>query len=105
MKLLAKAQSAKNLGDLNTFLRDFMLEEPRTFETAANLAREFDELDEAHRAVVRAREQEECLAAARDAIKTRGDQEARWRAVVAQRDALSYWQTARSASRRSPPRT
>lgn len=97
MKLLAKAQSAKNLGDLNTFLRDFMLEEPRTFETAANLAREFDELDEAHRAVVRAREQEECLAAARDAIKTRGDQEARWRAVVAQRDALSYWQTARSA--------
>lgn len=97
MKLLAKAQSAKNLGDLNTFLRDFMLEEPKTFETAANLAREFDELDEAHRAVVRAREQEECLAAARDAIRTRAEQEARWQAVTSQRDALPYWRLTRSA--------
>ena len=29
--MLHKTQSAKNLGDLNTFLRDFMLDSPQTF--------------------------------------------------------------------------
>lgn len=32
LRLLHKTQSAKNLGDLNTFLRDFMLDKPETFE-------------------------------------------------------------------------
>lgn len=50
LKLLHKTQSAKNLGDLNTFLRDFMLDVPETFEAADRLAAEFAELDAAHQA-------------------------------------------------------
>jgi YD repeat-containing protein len=67
LKLLHKTQSAKNLGDLNTFLREFMLDPPGTFEVADRLVEEFAELDQAHRAVVTAREQIEVLAPARDA--------------------------------------
>lgn len=68
LKLLAKAQSAKNLGDLNTFLRTFMLDEPKTFETADRLVDEFGELSDAHRAVVEARKQHEILEKARSAL-------------------------------------
>lgn len=57
LELLHKTQSTKSLGDLNTFLRQFMLEEPETFAKAESLVAEFGELDEAHRAVVTAREQ------------------------------------------------
>ncbi|MCG6940865.1 MAG: ATP-binding protein [Thiohalocapsa sp.] len=67
LKLLHKTQSAKNLGDLNTFLREFMLDPPGTFAVADRLVEEFGELDQAHRAVVTAREQIEVLAPARDA--------------------------------------
>ena len=67
LKLLHKTQSAKNLGDLNAFLREFMLDPPRTFEVADRLVEEFVELDQAHRAVVTARRQIEVLAPARDA--------------------------------------
>jgi uncharacterized protein YPO0396 len=49
LKLLHKTQSAKNLGDLNSFLREFMLDPPRTFEVADRLVEEFVELDQAHR--------------------------------------------------------
>ena len=59
LKLLAKAQSAKNLGDLNAFLRNFMLEEPRTFEIARTLVEEFNDLREAHDAVVAERRKAE----------------------------------------------
>ena len=45
LRLLHKTQSAKNLGDLNGFLRGFMLEEPRTFEAADRLVDDFAELD------------------------------------------------------------
>lgn len=61
LRLLHKTQSAKNLGDLNHFLRDFMLERPATFAVADRLVAEFAELDEAHKAVVTAREQIETL--------------------------------------------
>lgn len=37
LRLLHKTQSAKNLGDLNHFLRDFMLERPETFAVADRL--------------------------------------------------------------------
>lgn len=67
LRLLHKTQSAKNLGDLNRFLRDFMLDRPETFAVADRLVAEFAELDEAHRAVVTAREQIETLRPARDA--------------------------------------
>jgi len=67
LRLLHKTQSAKNLGDLNHFLRDFMLERPETFAVAERLVAEFAELDEAHKAVVTAREQIQTLQPARKA--------------------------------------
>ncbi|HET9644236.1 MAG TPA: ATP-binding protein, partial [Burkholderiaceae bacterium] len=66
LRLLHKTQSAKNLGDLNVFLRDFMLDEPETFEIAASLVNEFGELNDAHQEVVAARGQIETLRPARD---------------------------------------
>jgi len=48
LRLLHKTQSAKNLGDLNTFLWEFMLDKPATFEVADRLVSEFDELNAAH---------------------------------------------------------
>jgi len=66
LRLLHKTQSAKNLGDLNTFLRDFMLDKPETFDVAERLVGEFGELNAAHQAVVTAREQIETLRPARE---------------------------------------
>ncbi|MES2324988.1 MAG: ATP-binding protein [Pseudomonadota bacterium] len=65
LRLLHKTQSAKNLGDLNTFLRDFMLDRPETFDVAERLVNEFGELNAAHQAVVTAREQVGVLVPAR----------------------------------------
>jgi uncharacterized protein YPO0396 len=65
LRLLHKTQSAKNVGDLNAFLRDFMLDKPETFEVADRLVGEFGELNAAHQAVVTAREQVQVLAPAR----------------------------------------
>jgi uncharacterized protein YPO0396 len=66
LKLLHKTQSAKNLGDLNQFLRGFMLDEPETFSAAERLVVDFGELDAAHKAVVIAREQVDTLLPARE---------------------------------------
>lgn len=66
LRLLHKTQSAKNLGDLNVFLRDFMLDEPEAFGIAASLVSEFGELNEAHQEVVAARKQIQTLKPARD---------------------------------------
>jgi len=65
LRLLHKTQSAKNLGDLNTLLRDFMLDKPDTFDVADRLVNEFSELNAAHQAVVTAREQVQMLVPAR----------------------------------------
>lgn len=65
LRLLHKTQSAKNLGDLNVFLRDFMLDSPDTFGIAERLVSEFGELNAAHQAVVAARQQIETLRPAR----------------------------------------
>jgi len=65
LRLLHKTQSAKNLGDLNTFLREFMLDKPETFAAADRLVAEFAELNAAHQAVVTAREQVQMLTPAR----------------------------------------
>jgi len=65
LRLLHKTQSAKNLGDLNAFLRDFMLDKPETFAVADRLVSEFGELNAAHQAVVTARKQVQTLAPAR----------------------------------------
>lgn len=66
LRLLHKTQSAKNLGDLNAFLRDFMLDEPEAFCIATSLVNEFGELNEAHQEVVAARKQIQTLRPARD---------------------------------------
>lgn len=67
LRLLHKTQSAKNLGDLNVFLRDFMLDAPQTFDVADRLVAEFGELSAAHEAVVAARRQIETLEPAEQA--------------------------------------
>jgi len=67
LRLLHKTQSAKNLGDLNVFLRDFMLDPPETFLIADRLVSEFGELNAAHQAVVAAKRQIETLVPARAA--------------------------------------
>jgi uncharacterized protein YPO0396 len=66
LRLLHKTQSAKNLGDLNTLFRDFMLEKPETFDAAERLVAEFEELNAAHQAVVTARKQIQTLIPARE---------------------------------------
>lgn len=66
LRLLHKTQSAKNLGDLNVFLRDFMLDAPETFAVADRLVLEFGELNAAHQAVVAARKQIETLLPAQE---------------------------------------
>lgn len=71
LRLLHKTQSAKNLGDLNAFLRDFMLDAPETFEVADRLVAEFGELHAAHQAVVAARLQIETLLPASEAYEER----------------------------------
>lgn len=71
LRLLHKTQSTKDLGDLNVFLRDFMLDEPETFEVAERLVKDFKELNEAHGEVVSARKQIETLRPARDMFSER----------------------------------
>lgn len=71
LRLLHKTQSAKNLGDLNTFLRDFMLDKPTTFEAAERLVNEFGELNTAHQAVLTARDQVQTLVPAREQYQKR----------------------------------
>jgi len=66
LRLLHKTQSAKNLGDLNVFLRDFMLDKPETFDVADRLVNEFGELNVAHQSVVTARQQIQTLIPARE---------------------------------------
>ncbi|MGI4889773.1 MAG: ATP-binding protein [Janthinobacterium lividum] len=67
MRLLHKTQSLKNVGDLNAFLREYMLQEPETFALAEKLVDGFNELNEAHRAVVTARDQQAVLEPASEA--------------------------------------
>lgn len=71
LRLLHKTQSTKDLGDINLFLRDFMLDPPETFDDADNLVRDFQELNEAHQQVVSARRQIETLKPARELFAER----------------------------------
>ena len=68
LKLLHKAQSARNLGELNQFLRKFMLDEPETFKVADLLVGEFTSLYEAHESVIKARDQVKVLEEAKQAF-------------------------------------
>ena len=71
LRLLHKTQSAKNLGDLNVFMRDFMLDSPATFAVADQLVAEFGDLHAAHQAVVAARLQIVTLLPAQQAHEER----------------------------------
>lgn len=66
LKLLNKAQSAKNLGDINSFFREYMLEKPGTFVLADSLVEEFTELKSAYELVKKARQQVEVLNRAKE---------------------------------------
>lgn len=59
--LLHKTQSAKNLTNLDSLFRDFMLDEPETFDTSQQTVEQFGELSDAHKSVVDARRQVEAL--------------------------------------------
>ncbi|MCL2490585.1 MAG: hypothetical protein FWF36_07685, partial [Propionibacteriaceae bacterium] len=65
--LLHKTQSAKNLSSLDTLFRDFMLDEPPTFETARAAVEQFGELKAAHDSVIDARRQVDVLSPLRRA--------------------------------------
>ncbi|GAA1733952.1 ATP-binding protein [Brachybacterium phenoliresistens] len=67
LALLHKIQSAKELGDVNALLRDYMLDEPRTFELADQALANFHNLSEVYEALVTAREQRDLLAGLKEA--------------------------------------
>ncbi|MGY5765534.1 ATP-binding protein [Brachybacterium sp. DNPG3] len=64
--LLHKIQSAKELGDVNALLRDYMLDAPRTFELADQALANFHNLSEVYEALVTAREQRDLLRSLRE---------------------------------------
>lgn len=97
LKLLHKTQSAKNLGDLNTFLRDFMLDEPETFDIKARLVEEFHALKSTHLAVVKARQQIALLEGAEAQAALSQDCQVRMLECRAARDALPAWLDVRQA--------
>ncbi|MDO4684930.1 MAG: ATP-binding protein [Corynebacterium sp.] len=55
LTLLHRTQSAKSLGDLNALMRDFMLPEPPTLQTAAAAVEGFTELNAAYQSVQNSR--------------------------------------------------
>jgi len=62
LALLGKAKAMKNVGDLNLFIRDNMLDEPDTFAAAQRMLSLFHPLNEAHRTAERAYQQSTTLA-------------------------------------------
>ena len=61
LALLGKAKALKNVGDLNLFIRDNMLDVPATFSAAKTMTEVFTPLDEAFRTAERAYEQQQVL--------------------------------------------
>ncbi|MDR2895301.1 MAG: hypothetical protein LBV30_01390 [Propionibacteriaceae bacterium] len=71
--LLHKTQSAKNLDSLDGLLRDFMLDQPRTFDLVDQAIDQFTELRSAHATVVDARQQIAALTPLSEAAGQRQD--------------------------------
>jgi uncharacterized protein YPO0396 len=65
LKLLQKTQSMKNVEHLETFLKEYMLDTPKTFQNVDDMAREFIRLNDSHEIVVTAAEQIKVLDEAR----------------------------------------
>jgi uncharacterized protein YPO0396 len=61
LSLLGKAKAMKNVGDLNMFIRENMLDEPETFAAASTMIDLFNPLNEAYQTAQRAYEQEQVL--------------------------------------------
>jgi uncharacterized protein YPO0396 len=67
LSLLGKAKAMKNVGDLNLFIRENMLDRPGTFDAAATMIGLFEPLNEAFETARRAYEQQQVLAPVPDA--------------------------------------
>ena len=61
LSLLGKAKAMKNVGDLNLFIRENMLDVPGTFDAAATMIGLFEPLNEAFETARRAYEQQQVL--------------------------------------------
>lgn len=61
LSLLGKAKAMKNVGDLNYFIRNNMLDEPETFAAAQKMLDAFTPLNEAYETARRAHAQEKVL--------------------------------------------
>ena len=61
LSLMGKAKAMKNVGDLNLFIRTYMLDRPDTYAKAERLVENFTQLDEAYQAAARANAQEQVL--------------------------------------------
>lgn len=92
LRLLHKAQSAKNLGDINDFLRNYMLETPRTFTISEGLVSEFSELNSAWLSVCKARDQIAVLSPSREALEDRKKAQAKSDHYQKLSDYVPYWQ-------------
>lgn len=73
LHLLHKAQSAKNMGNIDAFFREFMLDTPGTFGIAQTLVEEFSELNQAYEIVKKTREQVQVLGQAKVAQECRAE--------------------------------
>ncbi|WP_373377629.1 ATP-binding protein [Cupriavidus nantongensis] len=98
LRLLHKTQSAKDLGDLNKFLRDFMLDPPETFAVAETLVNEFQVLNSAHEAVLTARNQIEALQPARSALAEYEQASAVLSVLAEERLGIDYFREQRRKS-------
>ena len=93
LRLLHKTQSTKSVDSITSFLREFMLDEPLTFEVAKNVVDQFEKLKEAHLDWETATEQRDVLVPARNAhqkLETLRAEESRLREVV---DGVALFET------------
>jgi uncharacterized protein YPO0396 len=67
LKLLQKTQSMKNIENLETFLKEYMLDKPKTFAMTDEMISEFGNLNSSHEKVVKAADQIKVLDLARKA--------------------------------------
>ncbi|CAN7494385.1 ATP-binding protein [Polaromonas sp. LjRoot131] len=91
LRLLHKTQSAKDLGDLNKFLRDFMLDPPETFKVSDTLVNEFQVLHAAHEAVLTARNQIDALRPVRDGLTAYEQTKLLLSLLAEEKVGVEYW--------------
>jgi uncharacterized protein YPO0396 len=89
LKLLHKTQSTKDMGNLNVFLREFMLDEPGTFELAKGLVESFGDLNDAYSTVKRAEQQIAILRPAKEEYDKFDEGNKKIAEIVEQQDAIN----------------